>query len=103
MDIEGFTRGRLINGEDENELQKILACRIKEFKDVSDEHSLLMAESVIDAGFLTNLPISLKPIRLLVPAGRSLAGNGNVNIVISEIMLRYRDFYRPWHLAVEPI
>ncbi len=48
MDIEGFTRGRLTDGEDENELKKILACRIKEFKDVSDEHSLLMAESVID-------------------------------------------------------
>ena len=48
MDIEGFTRGRLTDGEDENELKKILACRIKEFKDVSDEHSLLMAESEID-------------------------------------------------------
>ena len=48
MDIEGFVRGRLSNGEDEEELKSILAERIREFKDVSDEHSILMAESVID-------------------------------------------------------
>lgn len=48
MDIEGFVRGRLSKGEDEEELKPILAARIKEFKDISDEHSLLMAESVID-------------------------------------------------------
>lgn len=48
MDIEGFVRGRLSKGDDEEELKPILAARIKEFKDISDEHSLLMAESVID-------------------------------------------------------
>ena len=48
MDIEGFVRGRLTKGEDEEELKSILAERIREFKDISDEHSLLMAESVID-------------------------------------------------------
>ena len=48
MDIEGFVRKRLSNGEDEDELKSILAGRIKEFKDISDEHSILMAESVID-------------------------------------------------------
>ena len=48
MDIEGFVRGRLSKGEDEEELKSILAERIREFKDVSDEHSILMAESVID-------------------------------------------------------
>ncbi|AMK16045.1 AIR synthase-related protein [Methanobrevibacter olleyae] len=48
MDIEGFVRGRLSKGYDEEELKPILAARIKEFKDISDEHSLLMAESVID-------------------------------------------------------
>ena len=48
MDIEGFVRGRLTKGEDEEELKSILAERIKEFKDISDEHSILMAESVID-------------------------------------------------------
>lgn len=48
MDIEGFVRKGLSNGEDEDELKSILAGRIKEFKDISDEHSILMAESVID-------------------------------------------------------
>ena len=48
MDIEGFVRGRLTKGEDEEELKSILAERIREFKDISDEHSILMAESVID-------------------------------------------------------
>ena len=33
MDIEGFVRGRLTKGEDENELKSILAERIREFKD----------------------------------------------------------------------
>lgn len=47
MDIEGFVRGQL-NQMDDKTLKKILADRIKEFKDISDEHSLLMAESVID-------------------------------------------------------
>ena len=50
MDIEGFTRGRLTDGEDENELKKILACRIKEFKDVSDEHSLALRTVSPDFG-----------------------------------------------------
>ena len=38
MDIEGFVRGRLTKGEDEKELKSILAERIREFKDISDEH-----------------------------------------------------------------
>ena len=33
MDIEGFVRGRLTKGEDEEELKSILAERIKEFKE----------------------------------------------------------------------
>ena len=48
MDIEGFVRKGLSNGADEDELKSILAGRIREFKDISDEHSILMAESVID-------------------------------------------------------
>ena len=47
MDIEGFVRSR-IDTLDENELKKLLATRIKEYKDINDETSLLMAQSVID-------------------------------------------------------
>ena len=38
MDIEGFVRGRLTKGEDEEELKSILAERIREFKDISDDN-----------------------------------------------------------------
>lgn len=48
MDIEGFVRSRLKEGQDEEELKEILAERIKEYKDINDERSLLMAQSVID-------------------------------------------------------
>lgn len=48
MDIEGFVRSRLKEGQDEGELKEILAERIKEYKDINDERSLLMAQSVID-------------------------------------------------------
>lgn len=47
MDIEGFVRSR-IDTLDEKELKKLLATRIKEYKDINDETSLLMAQSVID-------------------------------------------------------
>lgn len=48
MDIEGFVRSRLKEGQDEGELKEILAERIREYKDINDERSLLMAQSVID-------------------------------------------------------
>ncbi|OWT32426.1 hypothetical protein BGI41_07720 [Methanobrevibacter sp. 87.7] len=48
MDIEGFVRSRLSEGQNEGELKNILAERIREYKDISEEHSLLMAQSVID-------------------------------------------------------
>ncbi len=47
MDMEGYVRSKL--GEVELEdLKSVLADRIREYKDVSKEKSLLMAESVID-------------------------------------------------------
>lgn len=48
MDIEGFVRSELKKGIDEQLLKKILGERIQEYKDISDEHAILMAESVID-------------------------------------------------------
>ena len=49
MDIEGFVRSNLVNNNlDENSIKLILAERIKEFKDISDDNSVLMAEAVID-------------------------------------------------------
>lgn len=47
MDMEGYVRSKL--GEVELEdLKSVLADRIREYKDISKEKSLLMAESVID-------------------------------------------------------
>lgn len=49
MDIEGFVRSNLLNNNlDEESIKSILAERIKEFKDVSNNNSVLMAEAVID-------------------------------------------------------
>lgn len=47
MDMEGFVRNR-INNVDNNDLKTILADRIREYKDVDEANSLLMADSVID-------------------------------------------------------
>lgn len=47
MDIEGFVRAR-IDTLDENDLKELLAVRIKEYKDIDNETSVLMAQSVID-------------------------------------------------------
>ena len=47
MDIEGFTRKRIENTQEET-LKEILSERIKEYKDVSDEYSQIMAETVIE-------------------------------------------------------
>ncbi len=47
MDIEGFTRQRIEN-TDEKTLETILAERIKEYKNVSDEYSQVMAQTVIE-------------------------------------------------------
>ncbi|WP_295722833.1 AIR synthase-related protein [uncultured Methanobrevibacter sp.] len=47
MDIEGFVRSR-IDTLDEKDLRDLLATRIKDYKDINDETSLLMAQSVID-------------------------------------------------------
>lgn len=44
MDMEGFVRSRF----NEKDLKSVLASRIREYKDISEEKSLLMAESVID-------------------------------------------------------
>ncbi len=49
MDIEGFVRSNLINNNlDEGSIKSILAKRIKEFKNISDDDSTLMAKVVID-------------------------------------------------------
>lgn len=47
MDIEGFVRNRIDN-YDEKDLKILLAERIREYKDLTNENSLLMAQSVID-------------------------------------------------------
>lgn len=47
MDMEGFIRSRIEN-IDEFELKNLLATRIKEYKNLTNDQSLLMAESVID-------------------------------------------------------
>lgn len=47
MDIEGFVRQR-IDDYSENDLKTLLAERIREYKDITEDNSLLMAESVID-------------------------------------------------------
>lgn len=47
MDMEGFVRDRIDNVDDED-LKAILASRIREYKDVDEEGSLLIADSVID-------------------------------------------------------
>ena len=54
MDIEGFVRNKLakqnnsLNIKDEKSLRKILANRIMEYKDINQDHAILMAQSVID-------------------------------------------------------
>lgn len=48
MDIEGFVRFNLDNNVDEESIKLTLAERIKEFKNLSDDNSLLMADAVID-------------------------------------------------------
>lgn len=47
MDMEGYVRQRL-NNYDENDLKDLLSQRIREYKNISQDKSLLMAESVID-------------------------------------------------------
>ena len=47
MDIEGFTRQRIGDFADD-ELQELLAERIREYKNISKENSLKMADAVID-------------------------------------------------------
>ena len=47
MDMEGFVRDR-IKDYDEQDLKSILASRIREYKDVSEDNALLIAGSVID-------------------------------------------------------
>lgn len=47
MDMEGFVRDR-IDDVDYEDLKSILASRIREYKDVDEKRSLLMADSVID-------------------------------------------------------
>ncbi|MGN0092981.1 MAG: AIR synthase-related protein [Methanobrevibacter sp.] len=47
MDIEGFVRARIDNTNEET-LKNVLAERIREYKDIDEERSLLMARSVID-------------------------------------------------------
>lgn len=47
MDMEGYVRQRLDN-YNENDLKDILSQRIREYKNISQDKSLLMAESVID-------------------------------------------------------
>ena len=47
MDIEGFVRARIDNTNEET-LKNVLAERIREYKDIDEERSLLMAQSVID-------------------------------------------------------
>ena len=47
MDIEGFVRAR-IDEYDYEDLSILLAERIKEYKDITDQNSIKMAEAVID-------------------------------------------------------
>ena len=47
MDIEGFVRAR-IDDYSYDDLSILLAERIREYKDISDENSIKMAEAVID-------------------------------------------------------
>ena len=47
MDMEGYVRQRLDN-YNENDLKDLLSQRIREYKNISQDKSLLMAESVID-------------------------------------------------------
>lgn len=47
MDMEGYVRSR-INEIDVNDLKSILATRIREYKDVNQDKSLLIADSVIN-------------------------------------------------------
>ncbi|MDR3063675.1 MAG: hypothetical protein LBU40_06015 [Methanobrevibacter sp.] len=47
MDIEGFTRAK-INKMDEKSLENILAEHIKDYKNISDEFSFKMAQSVVE-------------------------------------------------------
>ncbi len=47
MDIEGFVRDR-IKTTDETTLESLLSERIREYKDVDEEYSKLMAQSVIE-------------------------------------------------------
>lgn len=47
MDIEGFVRAR-IDDYDYEELADILAVRIMEYKNISEENSFEMAKAVID-------------------------------------------------------
>ena len=46
MDIEGFTRAR-INNYSDDDLTQLLAERIREYKNITDENSIKMAEAVI--------------------------------------------------------
>ena len=47
MDIEGFVRAR-IDDYDYNDLAEILAIRIREYKNITEENSVEMAKAVID-------------------------------------------------------
>ena len=47
MDIEGFVRAR-IDDYDYNDLAEILAVRIREYKNITEENSVEMAKAVID-------------------------------------------------------
>ena len=47
MDMEGYVRQRL-DSYNENDLKDLLSQRIREYKNISQDKSLLMAESVID-------------------------------------------------------
>lgn len=47
MDMEGYVRQKLDN-YNENDLKDLLSQRIREYKNISQDKSLLMAESVID-------------------------------------------------------
>ena len=47
MDMEGYVRQKL-DSYNENDLKDLLSQRIREYKNISQDKSLLMAESVID-------------------------------------------------------
>ena len=47
MDIEGFVRAR-IDDYSYDDLSVLLAERIREYKEISEENSIKMAEAVID-------------------------------------------------------